>query len=287
MTHGMPSPRTVVLSIAALLFALVLAVAATTVGSAQSSRSFEWNRYDVTIQVEEGGSLLVTERFEAAFSGSPAFTYGYADIPTGRTEGIDVVSLVEVTMDGSVEYEKVDAAGFSRQAGTYSVIQEAENVHIEYGFSAATNEQRTFVLSYRANLALRVYGEGTERTEQIWWNAISQEVTDIAPVRTATLTIVLPKPVSQDQVVLGEDTIGPAADHTQDGKVWRWEESYLSSGDDFIVRMQFPAVAAAPVPSWQTADDCERQGFADSLFRYLVAEFARSLGFFVDDPCTN
>jgi len=104
-----------------------------------------------------------------------------------------------------------------------------------------------------------VYGEGAERTEQIWWHAISTDVTDLVPVLRASVTISLPSAVPLDQVMLGADTPGPAEMHTQDGKTWNWEAPELAEGDDFVARMQFPAVTSAAIPAWQTADDCELQ----------------------------
>jgi len=254
---------------------------------AQATRGFVWEQYDVTIQVEYGGALLVTERFDVAFSGSQTFTYGYADIPTGRTEGIDVIEMVEETPGGAGQMRLVGSTEFSRQPGTYTVSNDAEMVSVEYGFEPATNEHRAFSLIYRAHGALRVYGKGSERTEQVWWNAISTEVTDLAPVLRASVTISLPAAVPLDQVVLGEDTLGPAETRTQDGKTWHWEALALSEGDDFVARMQFPAVTSAAAPSWQTADDCQRLDWTEKVLQFIVSTFAGWLGIEVPNPCAG
>jgi hypothetical protein len=273
--------------IAFALIAVTVAAAGPVAGQQQATRAFVWKQYDVTIRVENDSALLVTERFEAEFSGTPAFTYGYADIPTGRTEGINVIEMVEETPGGAGQLRLVGPAEFSRQPGTYTVSQAAETVSVEYGFEPATNEDRAFSLTYWAHGALQVYGEGSERTEQVWWNAISTEVTDLAPVLRASVTISLPAAVPLDQVVLGEDTPGPAELRTQDGKTWHWEALALSEGDDFVARMQFPAITSAAAPSWQTADDCQRQDWTEKVLKLIVSTFAGWLGIEVPNPCAG
>src|SRR5215217_9206821 len=105
-----------------LLTILAILMTATSGVRAQGSRSFVWDKYDVTIQVEEGGSLLVTERFDVAFSGEPAFTYGYADIPLDRMEALDVISVAEVTDAGTETFQEVPIAEYGRKPEHYYVI---------------------------------------------------------------------------------------------------------------------------------------------------------------------
>ena len=175
------------LSLSSLVFVLLVVLGIAHSAGAQDSRSFVWNQYDVTIQVEEGGSLLITERFEAAFSGTPAFTYGYADIPTDRMEDIDLISIVAETEDGPVTLQEAVAGEYSRNTPWqyYTYGGGSSPFHIEYSFAPANNETRTFALTYRANGALRYYPDEDPPNQQVWWNAIGNEVTDLATVRNA------------------------------------------------------------------------------------------------------
>ncbi|MCC6792967.1 MAG: hypothetical protein IT336_14865, partial [Thermomicrobiales bacterium] len=136
---------------------------------AQETHTASWSRYDVTIELERSGALLITERFDVAFSGLPAFTYGFADILTDRIDQLEVVSVSEDRPEGRQEFRQVSTGDFNRTPGTFVVKVDADSTYIEYAFSPALNEARVFELTYRAYGALRVYGHGEGRDEQIWW----------------------------------------------------------------------------------------------------------------------
>jgi hypothetical protein len=242
---------------AAVLLLLLVAIGSR--ADAQGDRSIVWQRYDVTIEVRDDGSFRVTERMEVEFSGSPPFTYGYADIPLGRVEAFENLAVSEETATGSRAFQQVEVIEFARSPGTFVTYPTGDDLHVEYAFEPTTDQTRTFVLTYDAVGALRVYPDETPPNEQVYWNAISEEVTELAPIREASVTVLLPRPVEPADVVLGEDTPGPAADHADDGQSWRWEQTGLESGDDFIVRMQFPPITGAAPPAWQEEDDRERE----------------------------
>ncbi|HKG26724.1 MAG TPA: DUF2207 domain-containing protein, partial [Thermomicrobiales bacterium] len=240
-----------------LLISFVLLGAPPGGGAAQSDRSAGWDRYDVTIEVRDDGSFRITERMVVAFSGGP-FTFGYADIPLGRVEAIENVAVAEETEAGQTPFRQVATADSSKEPGTYIAEQRGDSFHVEYYFDPTTDQTRTFVLAYDAVGALRVYREESPPNEQVWWIAIGKEVTDVGRIEAASVTIVLPQAVDPAQVVLGEDTEGPAGEHTSDGQTWRWERSNLGQDDDFVTRMQFPPITHASAPSWQAADDEQR-----------------------------
>ena len=81
---------------------LALLVLAPTPARAQSGGSVVWDRYDIAIDVQDDGTLHVTERMEITFSGSHPYTFGYAEIPLDRVEEITnvAISLGEGSGDG-------------------------------------------------------------------------------------------------------------------------------------------------------------------------------------------
>jgi len=114
------------------------------------------------------------------------------------------------------------------------------------------------VLEYDAIGAIRVYEDDQQppqRWEQIWWTAISEDVTAVGDVLASTVTIELPEAADLSLAQVGEDADEDPAEHTADGRVWTWSEQNLSEGDDFIVRLEVPAQTEAVAPSWQAEDD--------------------------------
>jgi uncharacterized protein (TIGR04222 family) len=249
------------LLVLAATLALIVAPSGTL---AQSTKSVTWNRYDVTIEVRSDGSFHVVERQEIAFHGGP-FRIGFATIPLTRIDAIPVESIAiqEETPSGPLNYTLMPRGTWDERPGTFSVASSSAQLLIEWAFPTTTDATRTFSLSYDVIGALRVYeyDDPAQSNQQIWWTAISREVTDIAPVRQATAMIILPQPVPLDapQLRVGESGDEPPQDHTSDGQTWRWERSNLGPGDEFTVRLQVPPVANAQPPSWQQRDDEERR----------------------------
>ena len=241
-------------------FAVVfLGVFAFPVDRAQA-KSVTWTNYDVTLTLNQDGSYHVAERQEIDFSGGP-FTAGTATIPLTRIDGIQnvkVSGLSGATSQASA-YRLVPSKRYSEQANTYAVDMTSTEADISWGFSSAYYESRTFLLEYDVIGALRVYPNSTPPIQQIWWTAIATNVTDLAPVNNASMTIVLPAPVSlADAMIAGPGSAAPGA-HSTDGKTWTWTAANLNSGDSLEVRLQFPPLVNAPAPAWQQADDAHRQ----------------------------
>src|SRR5215203_1167364 len=234
---------------------------------AQSGGSVIWDRYDVEIDVQDDGTFQVTERMEVTFSGSHEYTFGYAEIPLDRVEEITNVAVRigegtddDVTMSAA---RLVSPSEYEREPGTYKAVDTGANMDIEYAFAPISNGSITVELTYDALGALRVYTDEDPPNQQIYWIAISDDVTAIGPIRAASVTIHLPEAVALADVVLGEDSPGPAAERTTDGQTWSWESAGLVEGDDLVVRMQFPPITSATEPSWQDRDDADRQEKAD------------------------
>ena len=247
----------------ALLGVLLAVALAPHDGAAQAGRSVVWDRFDVEIEVRDDGSFRVTERMEVSFAGTPAFTYGFAEIPLDRVEEITNVA-VRTGMGtgpgvGLSPSRLVEPLVFDREPMTHKAVETGSDLYIEYGFAPITDAALTVELTYDAAGALRVYPGETPPNEQVWWVAIDQETTAVGPVRAASVTIRLPEPVDPGDVVLGEDTPGPANAHTTDGQTWTWEASDLGDGDDLVARMQFPPITNAAAPAWQAREDQERE----------------------------
>lgn len=259
--------RIPLLALLALLLAL-LAPLGVTPAVAQSS-SVVWDEYNVELHVRQDGTVHVVETQVVEFDGR--FSTGFADIPTAYVEGL---SNVQVSIANGASGQPVPAqevAYFSEDPGTYAVTTGRGQVEIDYAFeptssfNSLADNTRIIVLEYDVSGALRVYENLDPANQQLRWIAISSDVTDVAPIRSSTVTIELPERVDPAQTVAapkGVDT---------DGQTFTWTRSNLGSGDQFEVNLQFPPITAATVPAWQQAYDDQREQAALSEERSAVA----------------
>ncbi|HEV2108685.1 MAG TPA: DUF2207 domain-containing protein [Thermomicrobiales bacterium] len=244
----------------------------------QSDADVVWDRFDVTVEVQEDGGFHITERQVIEF-GDMTFRTAFTEIPLERAEAIDGVRVSEVRDGDVIPYEQVSPGEFApSRAGTYAVSEAATGVTVEWAYPPTSNTSRTFILDYVAEGALRVYRENDPPNQQVWWKGISTDVTDIGPVRDASITVVLPAPVPVDQVLLDDAGEANPADFTEDGQVWTWTAEDLGPGEALEARIQFPPIiAGADPPAWQLADDTRRQQAEEQGARSQVL----NLGFIV------
>jgi hypothetical protein len=246
-----------------IFLATMLAPAISPNPVAAQQRSVEWTGFDVTVELREDATYHVTEVQEVAFSGGP-FRQGFAEIDLGRIQQIGNIRVSEAVDGQLVPYGYVQPGRYSRNdPNTFTYQREASSLRVDWSMRPATNEIRTFVLEYDVAGALRVYAAPPQGPpyQQISWTAVDTEVTDLAPVRRASLTIVLPEAVdpANTEVFPGDDD--PAL-HTTDGRTWRWDHGNFDRGESWTVGLRFPPIVDAVAPAWQQASD-ERERVAE------------------------
>ncbi len=221
---------------------------------AAAARAVEWSHFDVAIKLLTDGKLSVTETQVIAFEDGP-FTAGSRNIPLGKVDGISNVRISEISGGQKLPYKEVSS--FNREPGTYTVTETSSELLINWGFSPTTDASRTFEITYLVEGAVRNYPNEDPPNQQIWWTAISSELTDTAPVLESITTITLPQAVDPADVVAGTENL-PIEPTTSDNKTWTWQASDLTSGEDLTVRLQFPPLVNVATPSWQARDDQQR-----------------------------
>lgn len=240
--------------VVAVLGSLVAAMLATLVmiSPVLAQDAVVWEQYDVSIDVRSDGSLHVVEDQVVRFNGS--FSKGFGDIPLDRAEEIDNVSVSIDTGSGMQQATYVPPSEYSEQPGTFTTNTTASGLSVDYAFPMTSfGDERQIQLEYDMFGALRVYEDLEPANQQLWWVAISDEVTDIAPIEESTVSVTLPEQVSEEQIVAAPDS--PEVS----GSTYTWTRSNLGEGDSFEVRLQFPPITAASVPAWQTLDDQRRE----------------------------
>jgi uncharacterized membrane protein len=244
-----------------LSWAIVLA-AVFHASQAGAERSVDWARFDVDINLLASGQLVVSETQEIDFTEGP-FSTGFRNIPLDRVENIENVTVAELINGQPQDYRLTSAIDSAGNPNTYAVQRTASQILIEWSFQPTTNASRTFVIRYHVDGAVRNYPEETPPNQQIWWVAVSDEITETAPVRSSTTSIHLPTVVDPNDVIAGTENL-PIEPVQSDPQTWVWHASDLKSGDDLTVRLQFPSLVDISTPSWQERDDQQREDKADT-----------------------
>ena len=215
-----------------------------TVAQSSDGRSLRWDRFDVTINnVDTSNNRFdVTESYALTIETGP-YSFGTADIPLGRIEAIEGVSVY----DGNTALQ----ASCLGQAGTYCAQSDGSNYSIKYYFrsQARSGEQRSIRLVYRVRGALRSYSGG----DQLYWVAVPGDRP--FPVLASTVTVVMPSDRLPEKTATYPDTWQESIN----GGTITWQSpGRLDPGDSVEVRVQYPHDAQMSAPSWQSRYDLER-----------------------------
>lgn len=213
-----------------VLFALLL-ITAWLVAPAAAAKSYSADRYDVIWDVQEGGSLLITETVVFRFEGGP-FTYVYRDLPLDYSNGI---TDIRATLDG---------APLPVGAGAGQVeITGRDPIKITWRFAPTSDAVHTFGLSYRALGVVRQEADA----DLLRWHALPTDYD--YRIAQATLTVRYPANIR----LLADPAVesGRAEIRATAGQVV-FTATDLGSDTDLLVRLRFaPGSLSAAPPAWQ------------------------------------
>ena len=277
------APRVLGVVLATLVVGVALAAPLTVNAQSTATKSVEWTRFDVAIDLvpELDNILHVTERQEIAFAGGP-FTVGFRNVPLER---VDDIRNVAVREENGEPYQRVSPTRFREDPNTFTTRVTGSEVAIEWAFAPVRNETRVFLVEYDVYGAIRSYLDSEQTppaadatttqepfcgadpappNQQIWWTAVSDEITGTAPVGASRVTITLPVPIPPEQICYDDDEDGdpsavPPEAVSDNGATYTFETDDLDQGDQFVVRLQFPPLLPFAVPAWQAADDERRR----------------------------
>ena len=163
-------------------------------------------------------TLHVTERDRAIFAGGP-YHSGFRDIPLDRVARIGDIRVASVEEAGLQPFSFVWPDSFSIDVpNTFTASRMGSVVRVEWSFPAATSQNRTFQLDYDAHGALRVYADHDPPYQQLSWIGVDRALTQDAPVNTATLTFILPRPLDPDQTRVVGPGGGPSGEYFSNGQ---------------------------------------------------------------------
>ncbi len=208
--------------------------------AARQSKSFVYDRIDVNLRLQPDGTLDVTERMTLRYSGGP-FTSASREIPFQRLDAIEAIDVSK----GATSYSEV--ANDDRTPGTFHTSRDQQKVVITWFYPPTSDNDQTFVLSYRVRGAVRV---GREEDE-LWWVAIFPDRS--VPVEHSRVTLTLPSsarprtadvslPTGSGKLVIEQNTI----------TITRDEPLPPNTGLDIQVRVPGDLITSA-APQWQGA----------------------------------
>ncbi|MBN2006194.1 MAG: DUF2207 domain-containing protein [Anaerolineae bacterium] len=200
-------------------------------GYAPVAKSYNAERFDVDMVVEEANTLLVTETLALNFSGGP-FTYVFRELPTDHTDGIDDI---HAEMDG-VELPAGTEAGQVE-------IKGADPIRITWHFAPTTDRTHTYTLRYRVHGVIRQETDA----DLLLWQVLPEE--HDYTIAGSTLTVHYP---NADLLGMPEIRQGDASIATETHST-TFTASNLAKNETLVVALRFPAgsfISAAP--EWQT-----------------------------------
>ncbi len=158
-----------------LIVALSLVMLLLAQWQAVPAKDYTAERFDASIIVREGGSLLVTETVTFKFVGGP-FTYVFRDIPTDKTDGI------------VIESASMDDQTMQQGRGTGQVeITYGNPVKVTWHFAPVSDQTHTFVLSYQV---MGVF-QKAQNADVLNWIALPTDYTYV--IRSSTITVSYPE----------------------------------------------------------------------------------------------
>jgi hypothetical protein len=154
-----PAPDSAYHPIMSLRPLLICIVLMASVAGAADAKDYSAERFDARIEVLRGGTIRVTEEVLVRFENG-SFTQFYREIPSGRTDGLEIVSA---SMDG-VALPPGDGPG-------HVEVRRRSRTRVTWRFPSVSGSSHIFSLSYIVRGAVRQGGDA----DVVAWRALPGE----------------------------------------------------------------------------------------------------------------
>jgi len=214
-----------------VVFALLLTLFAGTVTACRGDKSYSANRFDVDLEIQPDGALVVTETIVFRFEGGP-FTYVFRDL--AFTE-IDEIDRLQASMDGDVLPQGTGPGQVEIEAG--------DPLKVTWHLEPTSNSAHTFTLVYRVQGAIRQLDDA----DALIWRAFPEE--HDYKIASSTITLSYPPTATllEDPKLLGRE----ATVETSDNQVVLTTRD-IDEDEDVVMQALFaPGSVVASPPAWQ------------------------------------
>lgn len=227
-----------------LTFFICLCLAAIFPSTALAGKDYKAERFDVLMDVQPDGSLLVTETVVFHFQGGP-FTYVFREI---ERRNLDDLQILEVLLNGGTLPEGAEA-GQAEIAGS-------DPVRVTWRFAPISDSTHEFILRYRVEGAIQTGVEG----DLLRWIAIPAD--HDYRITTASTTLTYPAGVHLSE----EPTLNRTFETRRLNTGYRLSVGQMEINENLILTARFPAGSLVSTPpDWQV-----RQEAADSNARRVL-----------------
>jgi hypothetical protein len=219
-------------------------------GPALAAKDYDAERFDVLLEVQPGGALVVTETVRFRFEGGP-FTYVFRDL---AYTNLDAIDRLQAGIDGALLPQGTGSGQVEIVAG--------RPLKVTWHLPPTSDAVHEFVLTYRVQGAIRQEAGA----DTLLWRAIPEERD--YDIERSTITLRYPASAA----LLGAELLGVEAKQVSgDGQV-QWAAAEIEAGESPVVAARFSAgsLVEAP-PQWQVAEAARRQQTAQALPAALAA----------------
>lgn len=158
------------------------------IGSTKSEASLHLNNLDFNVQINEDGSMNVTETWDIDISETNTL-YKTFDIDKEKYTAITDFKVEEITNGTIKEFRKTDLWKHHIDEDYYfGGINQDGNYEVAWGVNITSNAKRKYEISYRVIDAVKKYGDCTE----LYWQFIGDRFEIKADKITGTIKLPVP-----------------------------------------------------------------------------------------------
>lgn len=210
------------------LILILLGLLFTTI-SVQAAKSYYAEYFNVQIELQEGGSAIVTEMVKFHFEGDP-FTFAFREISATETDGLTFLdaSLDGVQMSQGTQPNQVE-------------IEERNPLKVTWHFSPTSNAAHEFVVRYRVDGVIR---KGEDDT--FIWRAIPED--HDYSIERSIITLIYPPKAALE----GQPRLNWNYDSAWEGNRVILTATGIAADEDLILTARFaPGSLTSVAPRWQ------------------------------------
>ena len=234
------------------IFITILLASLVMVSPALAAKSYYAEYFDVQIDLQQGGSAIVTETVKFHFSGDP-FTFAFREISARETDGL---TFLDATLDGV-------PMSPGTQPGQVEV-EEGDPLKVTWHFPPASNTSHEFVVRYQVDGVIRT-GNG----DTLLWRAVPEDHEYM--IERATITLIYPPEVT----TLAQPTLDWNHDTSFEENRVILTTSGIGEDQDVILSANFaPNSLTQTAPQWQVKSQQAAATRARALPAGLLAGIA-------------
>ena len=232
-----------------ILLLLVPLISILLVRPALAAKSYYAEFFDVQIDLQEGGSAVITETVKFHFEGDP-FTFAFREISARETDGL---TFLEASMDG-VPMPQGTGAGQVEVEGS-------DPLRVTWHFAPTSNAAHVFTVRYMATGVVR---KGDADT--LIWRAVPEE--HEYSIEHSTVIVTYPPTAALLETPSLTSDFEAAAEENR----VLLTTGGLSEDEDLVLTARFaPGSLAQAAPQWQTRQELANAAAARAIPAGLAA----------------